>query len=306
MGRNVLITGGTGLIGSRLTQLLMERGYTVSHLSRGKGKGQIKTYQWDLTKGTIEDEALLKTDYIINLAGAGVFDKKWNKDFKQEIVESRVDSINLICDKIKILKLIDNHKIKAFVSASAIGYYGANTENISIDETAPAGNDFLAGVVKEWEAAASKINAINIRTVLIRIGIVFSKEAGALEKLMAPIKMGGGAVLGSGKQYVSWIHIDDLCEIFIKALEDENMKGVFNAAAPEPVTNEMLTKTIAKKLDKAILLPNVPAFALKFMLGSEKALLVLGGNKVSSEKVQKAGFVFKYSSLDKALQNLLN
>jgi uncharacterized protein len=306
MGRNVLITGGTGLIGTRLTQMLIEKGYFVSHLSRRKGKGQVKTYQWDLKNGTIEEEALLKADYIINLAGAGVFDKKWTNEFKQEILESRIEAIHLLADKIKMLKLIDNHKIKAFISTSAIGYYGADTGNDAITETSARGNDFLSGVVKEWEVAAEKINNMKIRTVVIRTGIVFSKNGGALEKLIAPVKMGGGAALGTGKQYVSWIHIDDLCGIFIKALEDENIKGVYNATAPEPVTNEVLTKAIAKKLNKSVLLPNVPGFVLKFMLGTEKALLVLGGNKVSSEKVQKAGYIFKYPSLEMALQNLIN
>jgi uncharacterized protein (TIGR01777 family) len=306
MKRNVLITGGTGLVGSRLTELLIEKGYTVSHLSRGKGKGNVKTYQWDLKSGTIEEEALLKTDYIINLAGAGVFEKKWSNEFKKEIRESRIEAIELLADKIKILKLIDDHKIKAFISASAIGIYGAETGNNLIDETALPGNDFLSGVVKEWEEAAEKISALHIRTVMLRIGIVLSNSGGALGMMLSTINKGAGAALGTGQQFMSWIHIDDVCGIFIKALEDESMSGPYNAVAPEPVTNEVLTKAIAKKINKSILLPNVPAFVLKFMLGSEKAMVVLGGNKVSAEKVQKTGFIYKYPELEKALQNLLN
>jgi uncharacterized protein (TIGR01777 family) len=306
MAKNVLITGGTGLVGTRLTQLLIEKGYSVSHLSRGKGKGNVKTYQWDLKNGNIEEEALLKANYIINLAGAGVFDNKWSRDFKNEILESRIESINLLYDKLKILKLIDDHKIKAFVSSSAIGFYGADTGNDVISESSPSGNDFLSGVVKEWEAAADRMNSLHIRTVIFRTGIVLSEHGGALEKIISPVKKGAGALLGTGQQYISWIHIDDLCEIFIKAIEDEKIRGIYNAVAPEPVTNEVLTKEIAKKLDKSILLPNVPAFVLKFLLGSEKAMVVLGGNKVSSEKIQASGYIFKFPDIRNTLQNLVN
>jgi uncharacterized protein (TIGR01777 family) len=302
MSQNVLITGGTGLVGSRLTEMLVEKGYEVSHLSRGSGKGQIKTYTWDLSRGTIDEEALKNADYIINLAGAGVFDEKWNKSFKNEIVKSRTDAVNLMCTKLKN----SAHHVKAFVCASAIGLYGDDTGESLITEDRPAGKDFLSEVVTQWESAADKIQELGTRTVKIRTGIVLSSKGGALSKMAGPVAKGAGAALGSGKQFVSWIHIDDLCSIFIKAIEDENMKGAYNAVAPNPVTNAALTQAIAKQLGKSINLPNVPGFALKLLLGSEKAMVVLGSVKVSAEKIVRQGFQFRFSDLSMALQNLLN
>jgi uncharacterized protein len=301
MSKNVLITGGTGLVGSRLTEMLTEKGYTVSHLSRGKGKGQIKTYTWDLSRGLIDEEAVKNADYIVNLAGAGVFDEKWSKSFKNEIIKSRTDAVELIAGKLKS----SAHHVKAFVCASAIGLYGDDTGDAFISEDQPAGKDFLSEVVSKWEAAADKIQDLGIRTVKIRIGIVLSGQGGALSKMAAPIAKGAGAALGSGKQYVSWIHMDDICGIFIKAIEDENMKGAYNGAAPAPVTNHALTEAIAARLGKSIHLPNVPGFALKLLLGSEKAMVVLGGNRVSVEKILRQGYQFKYPDLGPALENLL-
>jgi uncharacterized protein len=301
MSKNVLITGGTGLIGSRLTEHLLKKGYNVSYLSRNKDNGKIKKYRWDIQKKSLEDEAILSADYIINLAGASVFEKKWNKEFKKEILESRTSSVELLSDKLKSTP----HHVKAFVSASAIGYYGADTGDTLITETSEGGKDFLAEVVQKWESAMNRIEDLQIRTVKLRIGIVMSKGGGVMEKLINPINKGAGAALASGKQYVSWIHIDDLCNIFIKAIEDENIKGVYNAVAPHPVTNEELTKSLAGILGKSIILPNVPEFVLKFLLGSEKAALVSGGNKVSSEKIQKTGFDFNFPRLNEALENLL-
>ncbi|MFL5731173.1 MAG: TIGR01777 family oxidoreductase [Cytophagaceae bacterium] len=302
MARNVLITGGTGLVGSRLTEMLQEKGYEVSLLSRGKGKGTIKTYQWDLSKGTIDPEAISNADYIINLAGAGVFDEKWSKSFKEEIIKSRTDAISLIASKLKS----SAHHVKAFVSASAIGLYGNDTGDTLIREDHPAGKDFLSEVVTKWESAADQIESLGVRTVKIRIGIVLSGKGGALPKMAAPVAKGAGTAIGTGKQFVSWIHIDDICGMFIKAIEDEAMKGAYNAVAPEPLTNQALTDAIAKEYGKSIHLPNVPAFALKFLLGSEKAMVVLGGNKVSPEKIVKQGYQFKFPDINSALKNLLN
>ncbi|HXA01141.1 MAG TPA: TIGR01777 family oxidoreductase [Cytophagaceae bacterium] len=301
MPQNVLITGGTGLVGSRLTEMLIEKGYEVLHLSRGHGKGNIKTYTWDLSKGSIDEEALKDVDYIVNLAGAGVFDEKWNKTFKNEIIKSRTDAVDLICAKLKSA----SHYVKAFVCASAIGIYGDDTGESIITEDQPAGKDFLSEVVTKWESAADKIQELGIRTVKMRTGIVLSSKGGALSKMATPIAKGAGAALGSGKQFISWIHIDDLCGMYIKAIEDENMKGAYNAVAPNTVTNEALTHAIAKQFGKSIHLPNVPGFALKLLLGSEKAMVVLGSVKVSSEKIVKQGFQFKFSDLGLALQNLL-
>jgi uncharacterized protein len=301
MKGNILITGGTGLIGSRLTELLTQNGYQVFYLSRSKSNGAIKKYLWNIESKFLEDESISNTDFIINLAGANVFEKKWTKEFKKEILNSRTESVNLIHQKLKIAP----HHIKAFISASAIGYYGADTGVKLLNENSSSGDGYLSEVVRQWEESVDKIQQLGIRTVKLRIGIVLSKSGGALEKLLAPIRMGTGAVLGSGKQYVSWIHIDDLCGMFLKAIEDEQMQGTFNAVAPLPVTNEELTKMVAEKIYKPILLPHVPAFALSFLLGSEKAKLVIGGNNVSSEKIIKSGFQFKFPKLNEALENLL-
>jgi uncharacterized protein (TIGR01777 family) len=301
MSRNILISGGTGLVGSRLTEMLIENGYTVSHLSRGSGKGKVKTYKWDLSKGFMEEEAVKNADYIVNLAGAGVFDEKWSKSFKTEIIKSRTDAVELIAQKLKS----STHHIKAFICASAIGLYGDDTGDRIITEDEPAGKDFLSEVVSKWEAAADKIQVLGIRTVKIRIGIVLSDQGGALGKMAAPIAKGAGSPLGSGKQFVSWIHIDDVCGMIIKAIEDESMKGAYNGVAPNPVSNKALTEAIAAQFGKTIHLPNVPAFALKLLLGSEKAKVVLGGNRVSAEKIIRQGYQFKYPDLAPALQNLL-
>lgn len=301
MNSKVLITGGTGLIGSRLTELLIESGYEVSYLSRSKGNGRIKKYVWDIYKKYIDQDAIKNADYIISLAGANVFEKKWSKEFKKEILDSRVQSTNLLYDQLRSTP----NNVKAFISASAIGYYGFDTGSEWINEQDKPGDDFLSEVVKQWEASTSKIQELNIRTVMFRIGIVLSSNGGALEKLLTPIRFNTGAALGSGKQYVSWIHVDDLCFMMIKALEDETLSGVYNAVAPEPVTNEVLTKEIAHAIDKNIFLPNVPSIALKFLLGSERASILLGGNRVSSEKIEKAGYKFHFRELNTALQNLL-
>jgi uncharacterized protein len=301
MPKNVLITGGTGLVGLRLTEMLTEKGYQVSHLSRGSGKGKIKTYTWDLSKGIMDEEAIKNTDYIVNLAGAGVFDEKWNKSFKNEIIKSRIEAVEILAARLKNT----SNQVKAFVCASAIGIYGDDRGESVLTEDQPAGKDFLSEVCTKWESAADKIQALGIRTVKLRIGIVPSSKGGALSKMAGPVAKGAGALLGSGKQFVSWIHIDDLCAMFIKAIEDENMKGAYNAVAPNPVTNAALTLDIAKQLGKSIHLPNVPGFALKLLLGSEKAMVVLGSLRVTADKIIRQGFQFKYSDLSLALQNLL-
>ncbi|MBX9853856.1 MAG: TIGR01777 family oxidoreductase [Cytophagaceae bacterium] len=301
MKQKVLITGGSGLIGTRLTEMLQEKNYEVLWLSRTAGDGKVKKYVWDIPKKAIDAEALKNADYIVNLAGASVFDKKWTKEFKKEILNSRTESVNILYEHFKK----HPHHVKAFISATAIGYYGADTGDKLITESEAPGKDFLAEVVDKWEKEVDKIDSLNIRTIKVRVGIVLSNKGGALEKMMGPIKMNAGSPLGSGKQIVSWIHIDDICNVFIKAIEDQNMKGVYNAVAPQPVTNEELTKKSAEAIGKSIHLPNVPGFALKMMLGSEKAALVLGGNNVSSEKLQKSGFKFQFPDLKSALDNLL-
>ncbi len=302
MSKQVLITGGSGLIGSHLTQLLLKKKYSVAHLSRSeKNENGVKTYVWDIEKQEMDKEALATADYVIHLAGAGVADHRWTKSYKQEIIQSRTASARLLYNTVKNLK---KNKIKAFLSASGVGIYGEDTGSAEILESSPHGTDFLAHVCEKWESSADKMEALGMRVVKLRTGMVLSEEGGALTKLVKPIKLGAGAPLGSGQQYISWIHIDDLCRMYLAAIENENYKGAFNAVGPRPVTNEELTKAAAKVLKKPLFLPNVPSFALKLALG-EMANIVLGGNKVSSQKIEAMGFEFNYSTIDAALNDLL-
>jgi uncharacterized protein (TIGR01777 family) len=301
MQQNILITGGTGLVGTRLSEKLIEKGYTVSILSRNAGEGKIKKYRWDLKADHIDDAAIATADYIIHLAGAGVFDKRWTSSFKKEILDSRVNSTNLLGKKIASIP----NSIKAVISASAIGIYGFDTGDNWQTETSPSGDGFLAEITKKWEAATESIAKAGKRLAIIRIGIVLSDKGGALQELSRPVKYFAGASLGSGNQYVSWIHMDDLCDMFIYAIENEKLSGVYNAVAPEPVTNKTLTKEIDKVLNRPLWLPNVPSFVMKLIVGAEQALIVLGGNRVSAKKIMEKGFKFKFASLTNALSDLL-
>jgi uncharacterized protein len=301
MAENILITGGTGLVGTHLTALLRKKGYHISYLSRRKQTlADIQVYEWDIAKGTIETEAIAKADYIIHLAGAGVADKLWSAAYKKEIYDSRVLSTKLLVEKLATVP----NKCQAFIQASAIGYYGLDTQERWIEENAPAGTDFLAQVTHDWEQAAGAIVGLNIRHALIRIGVVLCEEGGALPKLSLPVKMFVGAAVGAGTQYISWIHIEDLCEMFAKAIENEAWQGAYNASAPNPVTNLEMTKAIGKVLSRPVFLPNVPAFVLRMGMG-EMANIVLGGNRTSCQKAEKAGFKFVYPQIEAALRSLL-
>jgi uncharacterized protein (TIGR01777 family) len=297
---NVLISGGSGLVGSHLCRALKEKGYTVSVLSRSKEKhGKYQTYHWDIDHGSIEEKAIDEADYIIHLAGADIFNKTWTPKQRQEIVDSRVKSAKLLFAAVKT----SDNKPKAFISASAIGYYGAFTSEVIFLETDPPGDDFLARTCVLWEEAADNFHEIGIRTIKIRTAIVLAKEGGALEKMKRPTDMGLGAALGSGKQYIPWIHIDDLCNIYIKAIEDINMNGAYNAVAPDVKTNKEFMRTLADTLHKPFTFPNVPKFVLKLILG-ERAKAILEGSRVSPEKIISAGFKFKFPDLASALKNL--
>jgi len=307
MAKNVLITGGTGLVGTRLTELLLQKGYTVSYLSRSAGSERspiqpgVRVYNWHIDKGELDAEALLEANYIIHLAGAGVADKRWTSERKQEIITSRTASAGLIAAKLKTVR----HQVSAFLSASAIGYYGANTGRQIMTEESPSGSDFLAGVTRRWETAADAIAQLGIRTVKLRIGIVLSGQGGALAKIAQPVRLGAGAPLGSGKQITSWIHVDDLARLFVYALENESMQGIYNAVAPNPVTNEELTHLVAKVLNKPLWLPKVPAFAIRLAMG-EMAEIVLGGNHVVNRRIaRETAFTYRFTEAEKALQDLL-
>lgn len=297
--KTVLITGGTGLVGTQLSELLSSKGYTVTHLSRNPTQKRYQTFYWDVKKMEIDDDAITSADAIIHLAGAGVSDKRWSTDWKKEIYNSRIDSTRLLQKKVAEL----NPTLQHFISASAIGYYGWDSGEKLVDEQSEKGEGFLADVVNDWEKAVNTFKELNIKTSKVRIGIVLSEKGGALVEMMKPIKFGVGAPLASGKQYMSWIHIRDLCGIFAHVLENSD-GGVFNGVAPTPVTNKEFTKSIANKLKKPLWLPNVPKFALRLIVG-EMADILVGGNHVSGKKVVDAGFNFQYVALDHALKDLL-
>ncbi len=300
MTKKILITGASGLVGKRLTERLLQKGYQVSHLGRSKSTATVPSFIWDVDKGVIDPKAFEEVDTIIHLAGAGVADKRWTASRKKEILESRTKSTALLFNSLKKEK----NSVKTFVSASAIGYYGFENSNEVFTEESKPGSDFLAQVTKQWEDEVEKINTLGIRVVKLRIGIVLSDKGGALAEMVKPIKWGVGSPLGNGRQYLTWIHLDDLCEMFIQAADDQKMNGVYNAVGPEWVTNAEMTKAIATVLRRPLWLPPVPGFVLKIILG-EMANLVLNGSKISSAKIQQAGFKFQFTKLEDALKNLL-
>lgn len=298
--QTVLITGGTGLVGTVLSGLLTENGYTVTHLSRKARDGKYQTYVWDIKNQQIDEEAIQTADAILHLAGAGVADSRWTADYKKKIYDSRIDSTRLLRQKVKE----HNPNLKHFISASAIGLYGWDTKDELLFETSPKGEGFLADVVQNWESEINQFDEIGVKNSTVRIGVVLSEKGGALQKMAQPVKFGVGAPLGSGKQYLSWIHIQDLCGIF-KFILEKNQSQVVNGVAPNPLTNKEFTKVLAKQLKRPLWLPNVPSFVLKGMLG-EMAGMILGGNKVSSNKIEQEGFTFLHPTLEIALQDLLS
>lgn len=299
--KNVLITGGTGLIGSHLSVLLLQRGYNVSMVSRTAGSfADFPLYHWDPEKGKIDHEAISSADYIIHLAGAGIGDKRWTASRKQEIAGSRVKSGELLYEALKS----SGKKPAAFISASGIGYYGAITSGKIFTETDGPADDFIGQVCSRWEQITSKIGDLGIRTVVFRTGIVLSPKGGALSRMLPAIRAGAGSPIGSGRQFVPWIHIDDLCNMYIKAIEDDDIRGVYNAVAPSYITNRDLMKTIASVMKKPFFFPNIPAVIMKILFG-EMAGILLEGSRVSAEKIQMAGFIFRYTDLMSSLKNLL-
>ena len=247
----------------------------------------------------IEEGAIENADYIIHLAGAGIADKRWTNKRKKEIADSRIKTANLLYEKVKASNVI----LKAFISASAIGYYGTvTTDKIHTEDNLPA-RDFLGKTCQLWEKAAGQFSSLDIRTVKIRIGVVLARDGGALPKMALPVKLFAGAPIGSGNQYMPWIHVDDLCNIFIKVIESEEMNGIYNAVSPNHTTNKELTKAIAEILNKPLILPNVPAWFLKLIFG-EMAGILLNGSRVSSEKIVREGVEFKYPELERALRDI--
>ena len=298
--QRVLITGASGLVGTRLTSLLSARGHEVMHLSRSK-RGKVKTFTWDVDKHLIEPGALQEADAIIHLAGANVAEKRWTTERKKELIDSRVQSAQLLYNELKK----GNHHVRSFISASAVGYYGFENEQLTFDETSPGGNDFLATLTQQWEAQADNMKELGIRVAKLRVGVVLSKNDGALKPIVNTVKYLIGAPLGRGSQYISWVHHEDICNMFVYLLEHEELSGAFNGVADEPVTNKELTKAVAKQLNKPLIFPSVPSFGLRLAFG-EMANIVLNGSKVSNRKIVDAGYQLKFPRLDVAIKDLLS
>ena len=300
--RKVLITGGTGLIGTRLAEMLIDSGYEVALLSREPTKSNhYRSFRWDPRAVTIDEAAVPYADYIVNLAGASVSDGKWTDERKRDIMTSRLGGLALLSRELAK----PGHHVQAVISASAIGVYGDTADTVLTEETQPGlpTRDFLADVAQQWELAAAPIAELGIRTVVARIGIVLSTAGGALPQIARPVKLGAGAALGSGRQYMSWIHLDDLCRLFMAMLDDAAWHGTYNAVAPNPVTNQQFTEMLAQVLHRPLLLPKVPAFGLKLAMG-EMSEIVLASQNVSDRKVLAQGFTFEYPELRGALEAL--
>lgn len=299
--KNVLITGGTGLIGRHLSNRLQDSGYNVSLLSRRPVHNAVfSVYKWDPEAGTIDPEAISNADFIIHLAGAGLGDSRWTEKRKKEILDSRIKSAGLIFDKLKE----SGKRPEAFISASGTGYYGSITSERILAETDDPGNDFTGEVCRRWEEAAGNMESLGIRTVILRTGIVLSGNGGALKRMALPAKFGIGSPLGGGRQYVPWIHIDDICGIYIKAIDDRSMTGAYNAAAPEHVNNGQFMRTVSEVMGRPFFFPAIPSFFFRILYG-EMSSILLKGTRVSSEKIISSGYLFRYPELRSALYSLL-
>lgn len=293
----ILLCGGTGFVGARLQTLLREQGHHVRLLTRTpQGPDQ---FAWDTRAGTIDDQAVQGVDAVINLAGAGIADGRWTAARRREIVESRVQSAALLRQAFQRTGQLP----AVYLSASAIGYYGNSGELLMHETDEPTDRGFLATTCLAWEQAADEVAALGIRTVKFRIGVVLGQEGGALREIIKPLRLGLGSYFGDGRAWYSWIHRDDLCRMFIWALENKPVAGVFNAVAPHPARNRHLVEAAAQGLRKKVLYAPVPAFALRLALG-EMADTILFSTRVSAEKIQAAGFEFGFTKVDNAMAEI--
>ncbi len=298
--KTILITGASGLIGTELINSLSNSNYNIKTVGRYKKDNNKNHFTWDINKSFIEKDCLKNVDHIIHLAGAGIANKRWSDKRKEEIINSRINSTQLLFNKVSKLSV----KPKTFICASAIGYYGATTSEKIFSEEDNSGNDFQAKVCKLWEESADQFSKLNIRTTKLRLGVVLSSKGGALKKMLLPTKLGLGSALGSGKQYFPWIHIDDVIGIIEKIISDNSIKGVYNTVSSNHVTNYEFSKSLSKVLGKPFFMPNVPKLILKMLFG-EMSEIILEGSKISNNKIKSAGYNFKHTSLESALKDLI-
>jgi len=297
----ILITGATGLIGQELVAAFLDKGHAVNYLTTSQHKIISKPncfgYQWNPNENTIDVNCLINVDVIIHLAGATIA-KRWTSAYKQEIIESRVNTAALLFKTLKN----NPHQVQQFISASGTAVYPESVLK-SYDETAKSSETgFLSTVVKQWEESVDVFQQLGIKVCKLRTGVVFANNGGALPEIVKPIKMGFGANMGSGKQIQSWIHHKDLINLYYFAFQKQ-LEGVFNAVAPNPVSNAELTKIIAKTLHKPLFLPNIPQFVMKLILG-EMSFLLFSSKNISAEKIQKLGFQFRFPTCKEAIADL--
>lgn len=296
---HILITGGSGLIGKRLTDLLLDKGYKVSQLNRKPGKDtRVKNFVWDVPNSQIDGQCLDGIDMVVHLAGAGIADEKWTDKRKKEIVDSRTESVRLIY---KLLKDRPN-KVNSIISAAAIGYYGNRGDEWLTEESGP-GTGFMPECCVAWEKAVDEGRALGLRIVKMRTGVVLDKAGGALPQMARPVKLFAGAGLGSSRQWVPWIHWEDAADMYLAAIENINLAGVYNMVAPEPATNRQLMKAIARRLKRPLWFFNVPSFVFRMLLG-EMSIMILGSTRVSAQKIEAEGFKFKFPKLAEALKDI--
>lgn len=298
----VLITGATGLVGQAITNVLHSKGIPVNYLTTSKEKIEQNTdyqgYYWNPSKGEIDLDCFNDVQAIINLAGTSIA-KRWTSSHKKQVLSSRIDSIKTLR---KGLQQVGASDVECFVTASAIGVYQDSLSNFYDEDAHHVDTGFLGEVVTKWEAEADTLSELDLKVAKVRIGVVLSLEGGALPKMAMPIKNFVGAPIGNGNQWQSWIHIKDLAQMFVFIVEN-NLSGVYNGVAPNPVTNTKLTKELARVLDRPLWLPNVPAFVLKMLLGKMSQLL-LASQRVSSKKIENEGFTFQFANICTALENL--
>lgn len=297
---NVLIVGGSGLIGRSLSKLLLDNGFDVAILSRSRNSNSsIKQYYWNPEINEIDKEAFVNTDIIINLSGENVGDSRWTTSRKKQILDSRVKTVELLFQKAKEYNAVP----KVFISASAVGFYGAINSAQIFSENDSSGNDFLAEVCRAWEEKIFVFESIGTRVVVLRTGAVLSKNGGALAKMLPLAKLGISTQLGNGKQYMPWIHIDDICRMYLYAI-NHSLNGVYNAVATEHITNKQFAELLSLTKHQKIVTPATPDFVLKLALG-EMADMLLKGSRVSNDKILSAGFQFQFPNLKDALREIV-
>ena len=294
----ILITGATGLVGKELVQLLLSKNHSVNYLttslSKIENKPNYKGFYWNPQQGKIDENCLYEVDVIVHLAGATIA-KRWTNAYKQEIIESRILSSELLYNLVRKTP----NQVKQFVSASGTASYPESFTKVYDETTKETEDSFLSNVVKKWEESANRFQVLGLKVGILRTGIVLSKDGGALPEMAKPIKLGLGAYMGNGKQMQSWIHIDDLVALYCFVIEKQ-LEGVYNAVTSNPVSNAKLTKVIAKKLKKPLFLPNIPQFLMKLILG-EMSYLLFTSKKLSSQKIQDLGFEFQFPEIEQAI-----